>query len=169
MDMQKIGSFLSLLRKEHGLTQEQLGQKLGVTNKTVSRWETGTYLPPVEMLQLLSELYGITINEILSAERLEEKQYREKAEENIISVLSKSTFTLNEKIEYFKKKWNKEHLFGLIVEGIVVLALLVTALWLDKSILVSLIYAGLLWRIGYHRNSRQTYIEERAFDGSGNR
>jgi transcriptional regulator with XRE-family HTH domain len=80
MDMQKIGSFLSQLRKEQSMTQEQLGEKLGVTNKTVSRWETGTYLPPVEMLQLLSELYGITINEILSGERLGEKEYREKAD-----------------------------------------------------------------------------------------
>ena len=46
MDLQKTGKFISNLRKEKGLTQEQLGEKLGVTNKTVSRWETGTYLPP---------------------------------------------------------------------------------------------------------------------------
>ena len=50
MDMVKIGQFLSELRRGQGLTQEQLGEELGVTNKTVSRWETGTYLPPVEML-----------------------------------------------------------------------------------------------------------------------
>ena len=46
MDMISIGKFIAALRKEKGLTQEQLGEKLGVTNKTVSRWETGTYLPP---------------------------------------------------------------------------------------------------------------------------
>lgn len=168
MDMQKIGSFLSHLRKKQGLTQEQLGEKLGVTNKTVSRWETGTYLPPVEMLQMLSKLYGITINEILSGERLEEKQYREKAEENIITALNNSTFTLNEKIAFFKKKWNREHLFGLVVESIVIFALLVAAVWLDEMLLVSAVYAGSFWRIGYHRNQRQIYIENHAFDGSGN-
>jgi transcriptional regulator with XRE-family HTH domain len=48
MDTKKVGSFLKSLRKEKELTQEQLGEKLGVTNKTVSRWETGNYMPPVE-------------------------------------------------------------------------------------------------------------------------
>ena len=97
MDMQKIGSFLGQLRKEQGMTQEQLGEKLSVTNKTISRWETGTYMPPVEMLQMLSEMYGITINEILSGERLGEKEYRQKAEENIKVTLSASAFTWKEK------------------------------------------------------------------------
>lgn len=46
MDMTQIGKFIAVLRKERGLTQWQLGDKIGVTNKTVSRWETGVYLPP---------------------------------------------------------------------------------------------------------------------------
>ena len=54
MDMVKIGRFLSELRKNHNFTQAELGEKLGVTNKTISRWETGTYMPPVEMLEELS-------------------------------------------------------------------------------------------------------------------
>lgn len=64
MDMQKIGAFLAELRKERKLTQEDLGEKIGVTNKTVSRWENGNYLPPVEILQLLSSFYNVSINEI---------------------------------------------------------------------------------------------------------
>lgn len=167
MDMQKIGSFLSQLRREQGLTQEQLGERLGVTNKTVSRWETGTYLPPVEMLQLLSEMYGITINEILSGDRLGEKEYREKAEENIKTALSKSTFTLKEKIGYFRKKWLREHVFGLVVETVIWLALWGTCVWLDKLLLVTLGNVGILWRIAYHRNQMMTYVEDHAFDGSG--
>ena len=83
MDIQKIGKFLAQLRREQGMTQEQLGEKLGVTNKTVSRWENGNYLPPVEALQLMSEFYGLTINEILSARRLTPTEYQEKAEENL--------------------------------------------------------------------------------------
>ena len=78
MDTKKMGTFLAKLRREHNLTQEQLGEKLGVTNKTVSRWENGNYLPPAEMLQALSELYNVTINEILSGERLPEEAYRER-------------------------------------------------------------------------------------------
>ena len=74
MDLKKIGLFLSQLRKEHGLTQEDLGSRIGVTNKTVSRWENGNYLPPADMLKALSEIYGLSINEILSGERLDETQ-----------------------------------------------------------------------------------------------
>ena len=48
MDQIKIGKFIAALRKEKGLTQEKLGEKLGVTNKTVSRWENGNYMPDVE-------------------------------------------------------------------------------------------------------------------------
>ena len=167
MDMQKIGSFLSQLRREQGLTQEQLVEKLGVTNKTVSHWETGTYLPPVEMLQLLSEMYGITINEILSGDRLGEKEYREKAEENIKTALSKSTFTLKEKIGYFRKKWIREHLFEMIAEAIVILILFVIGVWLDELLFVTAVELVALWRITHYRNQRQIYIEDHAFDGSG--
>lgn len=115
MDIQKIGSFLAELRREQNLTQEQLGDKLGVTNKTVSRWENGNYLPPVEMLQLLSELYGVSINEIISGERLQENAYREKAEENIKTALDQSAFTLKEKISYYKKKWTQDHLLTTVL------------------------------------------------------
>ena len=62
MDVVKTGSFLAELRKEHKLTQAELGEKVGVTNKTVSRWETGNYLPPVEILEELSNLYGLTLS-----------------------------------------------------------------------------------------------------------
>ena len=70
MDTIKIGNFLAVLRKEQGYTQESLGEKLGVSNKTISRWENGNYLPPVEMLQALSSLYKVSINELLSGERI---------------------------------------------------------------------------------------------------
>ncbi len=72
MDLIKIGNFIAELRKKQKLTQEQLGEKLGVTNKTVSRWETGTYLPPAEALLAMSELFGVSINELLSGKRLSE-------------------------------------------------------------------------------------------------
>ena len=89
MDMQKIGNFLSELRKDKNLTQEELGEQIGVTNKTVSRWENGNYLPPVEMLQILSKFYDVGINELLSGEHLDEKRYKENAEEYIVADLMK--------------------------------------------------------------------------------
>ena len=87
MDTKKVGAFLKQLRKENNMTQEQLGERIGVTNKTVSRWETGNYMPPVECLELLSDIYQISINEILAGERLADEKIKEFADENIASVL----------------------------------------------------------------------------------
>ena len=115
MDMIRMGSFLAELRKEHGMTQAELGEKLGVTNKTVSRWETGSYMPPVEMLEELSNLYGLTINELLSGRKLNNEEYKEMAETNIRETLKASAFDLKEKQEFFKKKWRKDHLFTIVI------------------------------------------------------
>ena len=90
MDMQKIGSFLAELRKEKNLTQDELGAQIGVTNKTISRWETGNYLPPVEMLQTLGDTYGVSINEILNGERISDGNYKDMSEQNLKSALTKS-------------------------------------------------------------------------------
>lgn len=91
MDLQLIGKFIAELRKEQELTQEQLGEKLGVTNKTVSRWETGAYLPPAEALLAMSDLFSVSINEILSGKRLSEEEYRAAAEENLEHVIQRGT------------------------------------------------------------------------------
>ena len=104
MEMVRIGAFLKELRVQKRMTQEQLGEKLGVTNKTISRWECGTYLPPVEMLKELSDLYGLTINEIISGQRLNEEQFRQQAEMNIADALKTSAFTLKERVRYYKRK-----------------------------------------------------------------
>lgn len=87
MDTKKIGLFLKNLRKENNMTQEQLGERIGVTNKTISRWETGNYMPPVDSLLLLSDIYGITINEILAGEYIEDAKMRKVADENVVNVL----------------------------------------------------------------------------------
>ena len=69
MDMKKIGSFLKALRKEKGLTQEQLAEKLGVAGRTVSRWETASNMPDLSLLIQLAEFYDIEVGEILDGER----------------------------------------------------------------------------------------------------
>lgn len=76
MDMAKMGTFLADLRKEQKLTQAELGEKLGVTNKTISRWETGSYMPPVEMLEELSRMYDLTINELLSGKNYPQRNIK---------------------------------------------------------------------------------------------
>lgn len=69
MDMQKIGNFLKELRKERGLTQEQLAEELGVAGRTVSRWETASNMPDLSILIQIAEYYDVEVKEILDGER----------------------------------------------------------------------------------------------------
>ena len=69
MDLQKIGRFLKVLRKERNLTQEQLAELLGVAARTVSRWETGSNMPELSILIQLSEIYDVDLKEIIKGER----------------------------------------------------------------------------------------------------
>lgn len=87
MDIQKIGAFLKALRKQNNMTQEQLGERVGVINKTGLRWETGKYMLPIEFLKILSDIYQISINEILAGAKLNEENYKEAAENNIALTL----------------------------------------------------------------------------------
>ena len=118
MDLVQIGKFIAQLRKEHELSQEKLGEIIGVTNKTISRWETGTYLPPAEMLLSMSKLFDVSINELLSGKRLTQEEYKVAAEENLRQVVKASSFTLKEKIVFYKKKWLKEHIAAMCCWGI---------------------------------------------------
>lgn len=173
MNTKEIGEFLSLLRKEKNLTQEQLGEILGVTNKTVSRWENGNYMPPVEVLQQLSEFYNITINEILSGKRLNDSDYKEMAEENIKNVLiatstAPSPFSLQERIAFYKKKWRKEHIAALVIIPLLAAVLLIAGLLLENCFYLSIIalLAGFSWTILQY-NRMMIYVEQHAFDGRG--
>ncbi|MBQ8388176.1 MAG: helix-turn-helix transcriptional regulator [Clostridia bacterium] len=87
MDQKKIGSFVTALRKEKGLTQKELAERLFISDKTVSKWETGKGIPDVSLIIPLCELLGITANELLSGERLEDTRYRQRAEEHIIALI----------------------------------------------------------------------------------
>ena len=77
MDQKKIGLFLKELRKEKNITQELLAEKLNVSNKTISRWETGNNMPDISLLVELSEFYNISIPEIIDGERKSEKMEQE--------------------------------------------------------------------------------------------
>ena len=87
MDLVKIGRFISECRKEKGLTQSQLAEKLNITDKAVSKWETGKGMPDVSIMIELCDILGISVNELLSGEKLSEENYREKANENIVSMI----------------------------------------------------------------------------------
>jgi len=80
MEQRKIGCFLKELRKENNLTQEQLAEKLNVSGRTVSRWETGSNMPDICLLVELSEFYDVSIPEIIDGERKNEKMNQETKE-----------------------------------------------------------------------------------------
>ena len=167
MDMAKMGSFLAELRKEHGLTQAELGEKLGVTNKTVSRWETGNYMPPVEMLEELSRMYDMTINELLSGKKLSAEEYKEMAETNIKESLKASAFSLKEKQEYYKKKWLREHVAIMVFIGLLIIGVFVFGAIRREPLLGSAAMLLLVLAHGWRNNAMMTYVEKRAFDGTG--
>ena len=98
MDTKKIGAFIAFNRKKKGYTQEQLAEKLGVTNKTISRWENGHYMPDLSLLEPLSKELDITLNELLAGEEIVKEEVVEYSEQNLIQT-----------IDYTDKKIKDEH------------------------------------------------------------
>lgn len=87
MDQVKIGKFIQQMRKEHRLTQLQLAEALHISNKTVSKWETGNGLPDISLMMPLCDTLGISVNELLSGEKLSESEYKLQAEEHLIDLV----------------------------------------------------------------------------------
>ena len=90
MEQEKIGRFIAELRKEKGLTQKKLAEQLNITDKAVSKWECGYSLPDNSVMMNLCNVLGISVNELLSGERLSSTDYNKKAEENIMTLLINS-------------------------------------------------------------------------------
>ena len=106
MDQVKIGNFIKECRKELGITQYELADKLNVSFKTISKWECGKGLPDVSLLLPLCNELKISVNELLSGERLLNEEYKEKAEDNLIDIIKKER-------EENKKKIMIEVLIGI--------------------------------------------------------
>lgn len=105
MNQDKIGQFISVCRKEQKLTQGELAEKLGVTDKSISNWENGRNMPDLALFKPLCEILNITINDLISGERINEEKYQDKLEENIINTIDYSN----------KKVLEKNNLIGIIL------------------------------------------------------
>ena len=101
MNQQKIGKFIQERRKEKELTQVELAEKLGVSNRTISKWENGNSLPDYSMFNILCEELDITINELLSGEKLTKDNYQKKLEENFVSTIDYNNKKRNKRIKNF--------------------------------------------------------------------
>ena len=165
MDMTKMGTFLQTLRKEQCLTQEQLGEKLHISSKTISRWETGTYMVPVDMLLALSELYGVSMNELVAGERLTPEELPVRAEENLTAVIKdNAAFQLEERRNYWREKWLTDHRWtiALLVGVFTAASLLYLSLDMVKPVaFMALISMGLAV---FLRNRRDGYVEHHLYD-----
>lgn len=102
MNQEKIGKFILELRKEKDMTQQTLADKLGVSDKTISKWENGRGMPDLSLMKPLCNILGITINELLSGGRLDKKDYQEKSEENILNTIDYTRLKLKRKNKIFK-------------------------------------------------------------------
>lgn len=111
MNQEKIGKFIFTLRKEKKFTQQELADKIGVTDRAISKWENGRGMPDLSLMKPLCEELGITINELISGERISKDDYQVKLEENIFNTIDYS----NKKI----KKTNK--IFKTIISGFLIL------------------------------------------------
>ena len=149
MDQVKIGTFIAKLRKEKGLTQDDLANLLGVTGKSVSRWETGKTMPDYSILKSLCEELGITVNELINGERIEKDEAIEKYDTNLYNVLN-----------VYDKEKKKSNRFEkiLIVIGAIVLG------WIIRMIIgvvfVFLLTVGADTYDNSNINNYSTYLEE---------
>ena len=138
MDQAKTGRFISELRRKKSLTQEELGRRLGVSNKTVSRWENGNYMPDIETLRLLSREFSVSMEELLDGEYKTEMP-KEK---------SPDPFTPKERADFWRRNWKAENKSWFVFWGIIfALVFAIGFLWssLCYSLFGFVLFEGLLF------------------------
>lgn len=120
MDLIKIGKYIAGKRKELGMTQKQLAEKLGMSDKSVSKWERGVCLPDVSVYSDLCLILGISINEFLAGEDIAQENIEKKSEENIIGVATDSKH---------KQKRLKAIICALLIIVVLAISVIGTALY----------------------------------------
>lgn len=168
MNQEKIGAFIANMRKSLGMSQKQLADKVGVTDKAVSKWETGKSLPEISKMESLCEALHININELLSGEQLPAAEYSKKAEENMLSLIHEA-----------KTKVNKANMIGMIAMTVlsfvpIVFSILYghldyldgsasLAVWFDPPTVIAMAAIVLLYLIG--SKSAKSFIRAFAIAG----
>ena len=127
MNQIQIGRFIAASRKAQGLTQRQLADKLGISDKTVSKWERGKGLPEVGLMLPLCASLDITVNDLLSGERVSDANYQKKAEKNMMDLMKE-----NEE----NKRWMLLSVICAVITVIAVCALVAIASLLEMPVIV---------------------------------
>lgn len=164
MNQEKIGKFIATCRKEKKITQSELSEQLGVTDRSVSNWETGKNMPDLSLFKPLCKILDITINELLSGEKLSKEKYQEKFEENIVNTIDYSAKKVNKyrqgvsliliifglfislsAIMIFpsESSWGSIYsIFGIIIFMIGILMMMNTIKWYKRLIFIIIIFIG---------------------------
>ena len=152
MDQIRTGKFIASLRKEKGYTQEELGRILGVSNKTVSRWENGNYMPDIETLRLLSKEFSVSIEELLDGERLSAKK----------PAKTPDPFTPKERADFWRRNWKRENRSWFIFWGIIVTALAVFGFLANLLLFAADFFLAVILYL-YFYNKMCIYVDNNAY------
>ena len=151
MNQEKIGKFIAECRRQRKMTQSELGEKLGINEKSISNWENGRNMPDLSLFKPLCEELNISLNDLMSGEKVKEKEYRDKLEENIINT-----------IDYSNKKIESRNIFIgliLIVFGVLI-SITAVGIFPSESSWGSIysVFGGIISLIGVSRfTKRLTY------------
>ena len=135
MNQKKIGKFIAECRKEKKLTQEALGEKLGISDRAVSKWERGLNLPDASLMLELSNILNISVNELLNGEIINDDDYMERAEEKLVELKK------NEEIAN-KTLFNLEWVIG-AMSSITFISLIFIASYMEMTDIARAILIGL--------------------------
>lgn len=153
MDQKKIGKFIATIRKEKKMTQGDLAEKLGVTDRAISNWENGKNMPDLSLFKPLCQELDITINDLISGEKVDDLVYQEKLEENIISTIDYSN----------KRILSQNNIMGLILTSLgILIALTSIAVFPSESSWGSIysVFGVIISLIGISRfTKRLTYFK----------
>ena len=111
MDQEKIGKFILKLRKDKKMTQQELADKLNVTDRAVSHWENGRSIPDVSLFKSICEVFDISVNELITGEKLSKEKLIKQSDENIINTLKDSD----------KHKRKSKSIITILIIGIIIL------------------------------------------------
>lgn len=162
MDQKRIGKLIAECRKEKNLTQSKLASMLGVTDKSVSKWENGNCLPDVSLYKQICEILGITLNEFFAGEKLTDENFKKVSDENLYNALENSAFTLKDRQDYFKKKWQREHFFELIIITLIIVFFIIYGFIKDNGLQYLFMVFGFICSM-LENNRMSAYIEQNAY------
>ena len=131
MNQEKIGAFIAFCRKENSLTQQDLADKLNISNRAVSKWERGINMPDASLMLELSKILDISVNELLNGEKIKKDDYVDKAEDSLIELQKKNN-------EYEKILLLLEYVVG-FTSSITFMILIFIASYLDMSAFIRIL------------------------------